>query len=149
MSELKINVEAVDSETIADASILKLSIEGEKMETLFLFESLMKFMPTPDQVLEDGKEVWAMGDELELNENHQQGEEGQEVEEADEAKLDISEEELQERVNEAAADPEVLANPTEIASGGVSGGDPSNTSGGEAASTDAPASDPGNTGDNN
>lgn len=71
---------------------------------------------------------------MEFQENHR-GSEGTELEQENE-----------ERVQRQAEDPEVLANPTELRSGGISGGDTGTTQGGDPGPIDG-ASIPGNAGD--
>jgi len=82
---------------------------------------------------------------MELHENHE-GSGGSEFENSEEA-LEAREEE---RVQSQIDDPSVLANPTELRQGGVSGGDPSNTQGGNIASSPVDGGSlPGNAGDAN
>ena len=79
---------------------------------------------------------------MELHENHQQGQGGVEFESSEEAAAARD----AERVQEGIDDPTVLANPTELQQGGVSGGDPSNTRGGDPGPATG-ADLPGNAGD--
>lgn len=79
---------------------------------------------------------------MDFYENHQQAEGGAEFESSEEARAALDEE----RVEAQTEDPTVLANPTELREGAVSGGDPANTQGGT--STTVSGGDlPGNSGD--